>query len=220
MNRLGILLITIYLGFGHPLSAQGNGLSLEGGGNLLLSFPAGTGSSDVFGGAGFMGQVNYEFDQWGLGIRGFGHVSPSTSFDLSSDGIVLQGRLARREYGVGPLLRYFFLDAAQQKRWYLEFGAAAIQTDFIRADSVYILPQSTDYTRIFIQGSAFSIGAGYRPKNGPWFYQFQYRLQRYETLLIVGNVNYLHPVIAQGQLNSIYFISDFEITIGLDVFGR
>lgn len=216
LPRLFALLIAL---LGSPAWAEG--LTLEGGFLLSYNIPAAETDDIPFGELGFRGQVNYGLDRWELGVRGWGAISNNTSLDIHNQSITLHGTLRRRQYAVEGLVRYFLTDPrpATGKTWYLEFGIMALQTDFVAAENVYVLPQSTDYTRIFIQGSAFTLGAGFRPKNGPWNYQINYRLDRYETLLVTGEVNYLHPVLLDEPIENRYFIHVIQLSVGLDVFG-
>jgi hypothetical protein len=130
------------------------------------------------------------------------------------------GDLSRRQYGVGLFSRYFFLDGLKRKRWYLELSFMAMQIDFIHADTVYVIPESVHYTRLFLRGGAVSMGVGYRPLNGPLFFSLLYELSHYETLEVVGDVKYLHPVIAEPPLNYNFFISSIIGFVGVDILPR
>ena len=112
------------------------------------------------------------------------------------------------------------MDSAGAKRWYFEFGFLAAQADFVHAQTVYELPSSPDNTRIFLRGSGLTVGVGYRPDKGPWFYQLNYEMAYYEKLEIVGEVRNLHPIDVERALNASYFVNTVVITVGLDVFGR
>jgi hypothetical protein len=200
--------------------AWANHWSLEGGLITTGYFPTAPGESGAYGGLGASGTISYEIVGWSFGIRTQGTLSSNSPFHLLAGSYDIKGDLGKREYGLAALTRYFFNSTPRNRRWYLEFLFAARQTDYIHAESVYSIPQSPDYVRLFIRGGGFSIGAGYRPIKGPYFFQVNYELDHYETLEIVGEVNHLHQIVAEPALNSNYFTHSLFITVGLDVFGR
>lgn len=200
--------------------AQADRLSLEGGLTTTGNFPTGTGTDPVFASVGFTALASYEFDRWSFGVVGHGTVSHVTAITIQAKDYNIRGNLSRRQYGIGPIARYFFKDNLCVKRWYLELGFIAAQTDFIHADKVFFLPQSPDYARLFLRGGGFSLGAGYRPRSGPWFYQVNYELDHYETLGVLAKENHVHRLIAEPALNSVYFNHTISVITGIDVFGR
>lgn len=217
--RLAVTAALIGLGVGER-SARASGLNLEGGLASIANFQSVRVGDGSFGELGFSGEAGYEGDGWSAGFRAFGALSNRTALHIEAGGYDLKGSLHRREYGLQVLARKFLGDSIGNRRWYLEFGLQAMQTDFIGAENVYIVPGSPDYSRLFLRGGGFSLGVGYRPVAGPWFYQLNYRLNHYEALQIVGMVNYLHPVLAEVPLNSNYFIHSIVLLVGLNVFGR
>jgi hypothetical protein len=218
MRQLLLLLALCLLSMEHE--ARADHWSLEGAFVMDGFFPTAPGESGAYGGLGASGTVSYEIDRWGFGVRTLGVITSSSAFNLMAGSYDISGSLSRREFGLSALARYFLSEFPINRRWYLEFLFTARQTDFIHADLVYTSLQSQNYTRLFIRGGGFSVGAGYRPIKGPYFFQLNYELDHYETLEVVAEVNHLHQIVAEPSLNSNYFIHSIYLTVGLDVFGR
>ncbi len=200
--------------------AWANRWSLEGAAIIEGFFPTSPGESPAYGGLGASGTISYEIERWSFGIRTQGALSNSNPFHIMAGSYDIQGDLGRREYGLCALTRYFLNEAAATKGWYMEFLLSARQTDFIHAENIYNDPNSPNYTRLFLRGGGFSVGAGYRPLKGPYFFQVNYELDHYETLEVVGEVNHLHQIVAEPALSSNYFIHSIFVTVGIDVFKR
>jgi hypothetical protein len=201
-------------------TTRANDFVLEGA--FTPAFNVGSGSSSDTGylSLGFSSLAGIEIERWGFGLRTHGRISNKTDFHVSAGSYDLKGSLARRSYGLEALARFFLLDGSREKRWFLEFGFMALEIDFIEADGVFSLAEEFGVTRLFLQGAGFTLGVGYRPRSGPWFYQLNYQLGHYNALAIVGDVNQLHPIFENPPLKNVYFIHSFFVTIGLDVFGR
>lgn len=218
---LAMIHLVIHLvGLAAAKTADADPLNLEGAFTVAGSFPGGSGHDVPFASLGFLGQVNYEVAGWGFGVRSRGTLTTNTPFHVKADSYNLYGNLMRRQIALEILTRYFFINPTKNRRWYLEFGILGLETDFVHAETVYVSPESQDYTRLFLRGGGFSLGVGYRPDNGPFFIQINYELDHYETLLVVGDVKNLHPTLAEPALDSNYFVSSIYVTVGIDVFGR
>jgi hypothetical protein len=205
---------------GMTSSAWAGGLCLEGAAAFSMNFADGAPQNSGYGTIGFDGQAGYEDRGWALGVRGFGSYSPGAQLNLNAGSYHFYGNLPRREYGLEAFGRVFFHDGADRKRWYAELGFLAVQTDFIHADSIFKLPNSPDYTRIFIRGNGFALGAGYRPVHGDWFFQVNYMLKYYENVQLVGQRKHLHYLESEPKLDSSFFIHAIYFSFGLEVFGR
>lgn len=223
MHRSAVSRVLVLCGLsllgGNP-SAWAGKLSLEGGFLTTAQFPTGDISGKAFVAAGLSAFASYEGEDWSIGIRTHGQLTTRTPFSIQAGTYDLSGDLLRREYGLAPTGRYFFHDSAGRKRAYLELGFLGLESEFLNAEKVYVVPESPDYSRLFLRGSGFSFGAGYRPKTGPWFFQANYELDYYEFLEVVAEVNHLHPILAQPSLNYNYFVHSVVLTIGLDVFPK
>ena len=113
-------------------TALAEGLGVEAGVKMSGFFPTQTaGEDEIFGGLGFSGQASYETEHWGFGVRTQGSVSTRTPFHIKAGEFNFNGSLRRRQYDIEFLARYFLLDAAKNKRWYVEFAFQAIEADFI-----------------------------------------------------------------------------------------
>jgi hypothetical protein len=200
---------------------RADGFTLEGGLLTGYDMAAGNRTDERFGSMGLVGQAGYESRDWGFGVRGLNAFSNVTTVQIQAGPFNFSGSASRRLIQIGAFGRFFLHHPEnERKSWYVELGFAGLQTDFLHADKFYVAPSSPGYTRIFTRGNGFSLGLGYRPKNGPWFYQFDYQLRRYESVLIEGEVNHIHQTIGSADFDGNYFIHAFQITAGLEIFGR
>lgn len=194
--------------------------SLEAGLVVIGFLPTAPGESPGYAGIGGSGTISFEAHQLSFGVRTQGSFDYSTPFKIEAGSYNLNGDLGRRQISLALISRYFFSEMPVSRKWYLEFLIAARAIDFIHADNVYTIPDSPQYTRLFLRGGGVGFGLGYRPLKGPYFFQFNYELDHYENLIVEGEVNHLHQTVANPALNYNYFVHCLFLTVGIDVFGR
>src|SRR4051812_43553712 len=114
--RFILALTTLLAG---SMAAHASSFGLEAGVMPAFYFPVGSLANENFYGIGINGAASYETGHWGFGARILGTISNHADLHIAAQSYDIIGELARRQYGIEALSRYFFDQNVERRRWYM-----------------------------------------------------------------------------------------------------